>query len=412
MLMDGIKMNTLIIKLQAYLLLSVLSLSVFGCATIPKNESTLKKTIYERINSEPPGASIYWGEKEGQLVYTGKTTPYSKPNTAESPIFKTWYYQVKKEGYIDSKVISMAYSSDDRIVNFTLKPIRIPSQAPTPTENVKGIVRVTNDSDLEFYPQPSPDGKDILFYVIDSPKQGYESYNIALIRPGERGRKVVVGNYAAYPSWYPDGKQFIYSYYKMGNPTLVKTPVNGVGMEFINPNALGSHDQKAHVSSDGQKIAFAAMIGNTNFICSMNQDGTEYTVYGEGTSPRWNEDGSMIVFTRRVGANSHIFTLDMKTGQITQLTTGDFNNASPSFSPDGGRLLFSSDRDGAPHLYLMKNDGSGRIQLTKGDSQEIDPSWSSDGTIYFSSDAGAGESIEKPLEWSHSNIWRLRPVLN
>jgi TolB protein len=90
---------------------------------------------------------------------------------------------------------------------------------------------------------------------------------------------------------------------------------------------------------------------------------------------------------------------------------GDSNNASPSFSPVGSWILFSSDRDGLAHLYVMKIDGSSLMQLTKGDSQEIDPSWSSDGTIYFSSDAGAGESIEKPLEWTHSNIWRLRPVL-
>jgi len=398
-------MKIIVIKLQACLMLTILLLSVFGCAT------TQKKTIYERINSDPPGASIYWGEIESQLIYTGRTTPYSKPNTAESPIFKTWYYQVRKEGYFDSKVISMPYSSDDRIVSFTLRPIRIPSQAPTPTANVKGIVRVTNDSNLEFYPQPSPDGKEILFHVIDSTKQGYDSYSIVLTRPGEGGRRLIVGNYAAYPSWYPDGKHFIYSYYKGGNPILVKTPVNGVGMEFINPNSPGSHDQKAHVSSDGRKIAFTRMIGNTNFICSVNPDGTEFTVYVEGTSPRWNKDSSMIVFTRRVGANSHIFTLDIKTGQVTQLTRGDSNNASPLFSPDGSWLLFSSDRDGVPHLYLMKNNGSSLIQLTKGDSQEIDPSWSSDGTIYFSSDAGASESIEKPLEWSHSNIWRLRPVL-
>ena len=404
-------MKAIVIKLQACLILTILLLSVSGCATTPKNESTQKKTIYERINSDPPGASIYWGESESQLVYTGKTTPYSKPNTAVSPIFKTWYYQVKKDGYLDSNVISMPYSSDDRIIDFTLKPKRIPSQAPMPTANVKGIVKVTNDSNLEFYPQPSPDGKAILFHVINSKKQGYDSYSIVLIRQGEGGRRVIVGNYAAYPSWYPDGKHLMYSYYKKGNPILVKTPVNGNGMEIINPDSLGSYDQKAHVSSDGRKVAFVTMTRNTNFICSANQAGTDFTVYGEGASPRWNKDSSMVVFTRRVGAYSHIFTLDIKTGQVTQLTVGDSNNVSPSFSPDGSWLLFSSDRDGTAHLFVMKNDGSSLIQLTKGDSQEIDPSWSSDGTIYFSSDAGAGESIEKPLDWTHSNIWRLRPVL-
>lgn len=398
-------MSTIVIKLQTCLMLAIFLLSILGCAT------TQKKIIYERINSDPPGASIYWGENESRVAYTGNTTPYSKPNTAEAPIFKTWYYQVKKEGYYDSKVISMPYSSDDRIVDFTLKPKRIPSEAPMPTANVKGIVRVTNDSNLEFYPQPSPDGKEIMFHVINSTKQGYDSYSIVLLKPGEGERRVIAGNYAAYPSWYPDGKQFIYSYYKTGNPILIKAPLNGVSMAFINTDSYGSHDQKAHISSDGLKIAFSTMIGNINFICSVNQDGTDFAVYGEGTSPRWNKDSSLIVFNRRVGANLHIFTLNLTTGQVTQLTMGDSNNASPSFSPDGNWLLFSSDREGVPHLFIMNINGSSLIQLTNGDSQEIYPSWSSDGTIYFSCDAGASESIEKPLEWSHSNIWRLRPVL-
>jgi Tol biopolymer transport system component len=404
-------MNSIIFRLQACIMLTILLLSVHGCASTPKNGSTQKKTIYERINSDPPGASIYWGENQNRLVYTGQTTPYSKPNTKEAPIFKAWYYQVKKEGYHDSKVIFMPYSPDDRTIDFSLEPIRVPAQTPTPTANVKGIARITNDSNLEFYPQPSPDGKEILFHVIDSAKQGYNSYSIVLLRPGNGDRKVIAGNYAAYPSWYPDGKHFIYSYYKGGNPSLVKAPVNGAGKAFISPDSLGSHDQKAHVSSDGRKIAFAKMIGNKKFICSANQDGAGFTVYVEGTSPRWNKDSSIIAFTRQVGAKLHIFTLEIKTGLVTQLTVGDSNNGSPSFSPDGSWLLFSSDRDGVAHLYVMKNDGSSLMQLTKGDSQEIDPSWSSDGTIYFSSDAGAGESIEKPLEWTHSNIWRLRPVL-
>ncbi len=143
----------------------------------------------------------------------------------------------------------------------------------------------------------------------------------------------------------------------------------------------------------------------------MNPDGSDLRAYVEGTSPGWNGTGSVITFTRRVGEHSHIFTYDLRTGKVAQLTRGDSNNASPSFSPDGKWILFSSDREVISHLYLMKPDGSSLVQLTRGDSQEIDPSWSADGTIYFSSDAGAAESIEKPSAWNHSNIWRLRPVL-
>jgi TolB protein len=405
-------MNTTIKQLLTYLTLPILFLSLSGCATTSEKASAQQKTIYEKISSDPPGASIYWGEIENRLTYTGKTTPFTKPNAAKSPVFKTWFYQVKKDGYYDSKVIMMPYTSEDRIINFTLKPKRTPSQAPTATANVNGIVRVTNNSSLEFYPRPSPDGKEILCNVIDPARQGYESYSIVSIKEGEAARKTVVGNYAAYPSWYPDGKNLIYSYYKMGNPVLVKAGVQGVGMKFITPNSPGSHDQRAHISSDGAKIVFSKIVEDTNFICTMNLDGSELTAYVEGSSPRWNKTNSIIVFTRQVDSYSHIFTLDLKTGRATQLTKGDSNNVSPSFSPDGRWVVFSSDRDVISHLYVMKPDGSNLVQLTTGDSQEIDPAWSNDGTIYFSSDAGSSESIEKPVNWSHSNIWRLRPVLN
>jgi len=404
-------MHTAIKEVLTYLMLPLLLLSLSACATTSGLSSTQSKTINEKITSDPPGASIYWGELENHLKYTGKTTPFTKPNTGGSPFFKPWFYQVKKDGYSDSPVIMMPYTSGDRAVHFTLQPKRIPSQAPVATPNVNGVVRVTSTPYLEFYPQPSPDGKEILFHVIDQARRGYESYSVVSVREGGSARKTIAGTYAAYASWYPDGKNVIYSYYGKGNPVLVKASPAEPGMKPITPGSPGSHEQKAQVSGDGTQIVFSKFIENTEYICSVNPDGSALTSHVEGSSPRWNPTNTMIVFTRKVDSYTHIFTYDLKTGRVAQVSRGESNNMSPSFSPDGRWVVFSSDRLVIPHLFVMRSDGSGLIQLTTGDAQEIDPVWSHDGTVFFSSDAGASESIERPAAWNHANIWRLRPNL-
>jgi TolB protein len=375
------------------------------------------------IKSNPSGATIYkgyksWGGlgKVKRFNNTGKTTPcslYGREYDANVVC-----YQVKKDGYYNSDK-KFKNSTGDQTIFFTLKPISIPEPVIVPsitptaaaTTNVRDISRITNDSNPEFWPKPSPDGSEILVQVVDLTKSGHNANSIVLIRLGEIGRKLLLGPNVAYPAWFPNGEDIIYSYYAMKQPMLVKTPVNGAGMVFVSPSSLGLQDEHAHISPDGQKIVFTTKFGNVEHICVVNSNGSEFTVYVEGTSPQWGSDGNLIVFDRMIGKKSQIFTLNLGTGQVTQLTNDDSNNQLPIWSPDGKWLLFVSNRDGNYHLFVMKKDGSNLTQLTKGNSQEYYPAWSSDGYIYFSSDAGATKSVKNPLNWSYSNIWRLKPML-
>jgi len=212
---------------------------------------------------------------------------------------------------------------------------------------------------------------------------------------------------------YPDGKNFVYQYLKMDRPILVRTPVAGVGMTFISPQPLGTDDDEPDVSPDGKRIAFHTKIGDSYQVSCVDANGGNFTVYAEGTSPRWSPDGTKLAFDRLVGKNHQSFVLNLTTGQVTQLTGGDFSNEWPVWSPDGKWLAFVSDRDGRWHLYAMRADGSQVTQLTSGGSQESLPDWASDNTIYFTSDAGAPEAqSNNPFSWRYANIWRLKPILS
>ncbi len=105
-----------------------------------------------------------------------------------------------------------------------------------------------------------------------------------------------------------------------------------------------------------------------------------------------------LVFQSDVGGRPKIFTIDVATGQLRQLTTGtDWRDESPRWSPDGQFIAFSSNRahygpepeSGTPDLdvYVMRADGSDLRRITDDPGNDNDPSWTPDGqAIVFSSD--------------------------
>lgn len=289
-----------------------------------------------------------------------------------------------------------------------------PPPAPTATANVRDISRVTDDRAPEFWPRVSPDGTQLLFATFDMNKKDLSGWSIVLIQIGAAGRRLVAGPYASYPAWYPNGKELIYGYLKMDKSIFVRTPVGGVGMTFISPQALGGYDQQPDVSPDGKRIAFCTIIGDSEQVCCVDADGRNFTVYTEGASPRWHPTENKLAFDRRVGKQCHCFILDLATGQVTQVTGGDARNTFPVWSRDGEWLAFVSNRDGKHHLYAMRADGSQVTQLTSGRSQESFPEWASDNMIYFASDAGAPEAWphDIALFGVYADIWRLKPVLS
>ncbi len=60
------------------------------------------------------------------------------------------------------------------------------------------------------------------------------------------------------------------------------------------------------------------------------------------------------------GGNPKIYTVDLSTGNLSQLTFGDAIDTEPRFSPDGQSILFTSGRGGTPQIYRLSL-GDGKI---------------------------------------------------
>lgn len=87
-------------------------------------------------------------------------------------------------------------------------------------------------------------------------------------------------------------------------------------------------------------------------------------------------------------ARNHLFTLDLATRKVTQITSGrNHHDQHPKWSPDGRRISFVSSRGGNFDLYVMQADGTNVTRVTDHPANDFDPIWMPDGqSLIFSSE--------------------------
>ena len=111
---------------------------------------------------------------------------------------------------------------------------------------------------------------------------------------------------------------------------------------------------------------------------------------------------------------SNIWSGDLSTGKVTQLTRGD-KDGSPVVDPEGKSLLFTSRREKdakGTELYLLQLGGgeSRLVKTLKGGFSSI--SWVDEGNILFTTKASPGENPEKPAEEETGREENLRDRQN
>jgi TolB protein len=269
--------------------------------------------------------------------------------------------------------------------------------APGITGNARELVRVTNDPIPEFGPKVSPDSKKIIFYTRDDNKKGLDRWSIVYIKVGEPGRIPLVGSYTADPNWLPDSKGILFQYLQPSKPVICRGNIEGsTGISYVSPSGMGDFDGSPFASRDGKKILFETKIGSSYQICMMDASGNNFTVLTKGQNPCWDPTGNFFVYHNLVGKNNQLFSYDMRTGQSTQLTSGDHDNYNASINAKGDKIVFVSTRAKNSHIFISGVGGSDVVQVTQGNTQNAYPVWGFNGPnelIYFCSNAGG--SIEK-----------------
>ena len=113
-------------------------------------------------------------------------------------------------------------------------------------------------------------------------------------------------------------------------------------------------------------------------------------------SPSFSPDGRRVVFSGNRAGRFDIFTYDLDSGEIVNLTDDERYDGAPVFSPDGQSVVYSAVVGGenAQLFRLDLADPAKRYQLTSGDWSDSDAVFSSDGRwIVFTSDRSGNDNI-------------------
>lgn len=328
----------------------------------------------------------YFPYRYGQAFWTFVGSLYG--DTTIVPLFKN----TARFGYENGIKITFGY--DDRTLsglwkNAIEQHYRPLLKADSSQIKISGtkIIDNKNAGNMNVAPAISPDGK-YLAFLSEKDLFGIDLF-LADAKTGRIIRKLSsqISNshiddfnfIESAGTWSPDGKRFAFSIFSKGrNQLLIVDVANG---NTILQTGMGQVEQFGNLtwSPDGNEIAFSGMIEGQSDIFSYNLNtkalnqitNDEYSDYAPSFSP----DGKKIVFSSDRAAimggninavnpiNLTIYDIASKSLSNVNVFPGA-NNLNAQFSGDSKRIFFLSNRDGFRNLYEYNLEDSSVKQLT------------------------------------------------
>ncbi len=267
-------------------------------------------------------------------------------------------------------------------------------------------VLVTTRGIRQGEPRFSPDGKWIA-YTSGTLARFPE---LRLVRSDGRGdRRLTLRNGGSGIAWTPDGRALVYAELQVHGAFAIFGDLSVVDVASGRVRRLtrGMRALDPDVSSDGRTIVFARKLGDRSDLFTIGIDGTGLTrlttsLAGvEWSDPRFEPQRGRIAAARLLpGGWLDVVLVDPATGAVEQLTHDRAKDVEPTWTPDGEAVVFRSDRDGVSNLYAVRVadpvavDGRALLRVTNVLGGAFDPSLSPDGrSLAFSSYSSRGYDI-------------------
>ncbi|OGW07869.1 MAG: hypothetical protein A2W77_03670 [Nitrospinae bacterium RIFCSPLOWO2_12_39_16] len=274
----------------------------------------------------------------------------------------------------------------------TKKVVAVPEDVQVPYT----VRRVTDGSSIDYHPEFSPDGKQIVFISkidnVEAKKKGEFWHktpyylNLWLMdSDGRNKRQLTSGEFQDFaPKWTADGEKiFFVSNRRNGRWDIWSVDINGSNLARITETE-----------------------GNTG-------------LWERSHYPFPTPDGKGMVFIIYKKSHGSVWYKDMESGNIRRITSGGFGDDFPMVSPDGKEIVFKSTRQGNGDIWSIDSSGKNYRRLTYEDYPEFYPAWSPDGTkvSYITNKGGVfdvwlmdrdGRHKKKLTKYLSKGAWGLR----
>lgn len=159
----------------------------------------------------------------------------------------------------------------------------------------------------------------------------------------------------------PDGKKIVFTSRRNGDLDLYLMDIDGSNLEQLTTKK--GYDGGAFFSPDSKKIVWRA-----------------YYPEGEEETARYD---ALLADDSIEPMALQIYTMDLESREVTQVTDNGAANFGPYWHPDGERIIYCSNQDDPQgrdfNLYLIGADGSNNKRITYCDSFDGFPMFSRDG---------------------------------
>ncbi len=211
------------------------------------------------------------------------------------------------------------------------------SIAPSPSGDLIAAVTINRkDREIDIVLLSSKDGS-----IVRNLTSGFDKdmgFDHIVLR-GERT------NIMPYMSWSPKGDRLAYFVRTEKERTLVIQNVLTRKIEDRIPLKSVDEPESPNFAPDGKTIAFAALRAGIGDIYTVNLDTKQITNLTDDAfadyGPVFSPDGTFLVYNARVSGNQKLFRLDLDTKKKTQLTFGTQDETAASFI-DSQTLTFAS----------------------------------------------------------------------
>jgi dipeptidyl aminopeptidase/acylaminoacyl peptidase len=231
----------------------------------------------------------------------------------------------------------------------------------------------------------SPDSRHIAYTVILYDRPGRPSPQLWIMDLATQKSRLIGGenDVAGDPRWSPDGKWLAFQGSVGENHGLLLANADGSAVTVLaaihgTNSPLPGSGQDLTWSPDGKRIAF---VSSTPDERAAEAEGDPRVITRYLYKPDAAEGMTRFNDNQRL----HIFSVDVATKEVRQLTHGIYDEHSIDWSPDGKEILFASNREPNQDEFFNYDIFALRVaddtirRLTSTEYNEYDPVWSPDG---------------------------------